>query len=198
MISKIAIPITPADITVRTWWLTACNFVLSSITLSIITANYIYLQNKSALIPLRFIEFNRGKGHENPFNKLKMSNSEKKTQISVRFTSEQLKGIEEYQQSRILFCEHRADAVRELVDIAFHRNPTINKIMGMNPQHKAFLEVLAIPMLFCVGLSGILQVLNPSLLLVRLILISMSLGLIFIGIAFFDHYRVVLRYYYGR
>tara|TARA_R110002124_G_scaffold159231_2_gene326413 strand:- start:7 stop:393 length:387 start_codon:yes stop_codon:yes gene_type:complete len=127
-----------------------------------------------------------------------MSNSEKKTQISVRFTPEQLKGIEEYQQSRILFCEHRADAVRELVDIAFHRNPTINKIMGMNPQHKAFLEVLAIPMLFCVGLSGILQVLNPSLLLVRLILISMSLGLIFIGIAFFDHYRVVLRYYYGR
>ena len=70
--------------------------------------------------------------------------------------------------------------------------------MGLNHQHKAFLEVLAIPMLFCVGLSGILQVLNPNLLLVRLILISMSLGLIFIGIAFFDHYRVVLRYYYGR
>jgi hypothetical protein len=127
-----------------------------------------------------------------------MSNSEKKTQISVRFTPDQLKGIEEYQQSRILYCEHRADAVRELVDIALHRDPTINKIMGLDPQLKAFFEVLAIPMLFCVGLCGILQVLEPSMLLVRLILIAMSIGLIFIGIAFFDHYRVVLRYYYGR
>jgi len=81
-----------------------------------------------------------------------MSNSEKKTQISVRFTSEQLKGIEEYQQSRILYCEHRADAVRELVDIALHRDPSINKIMGLNPQHKAFLEVLSIPIMFFASL----------------------------------------------
>tara|TARA_Y100001938_G_C8017400_1_gene393362 strand:- start:676 stop:1065 length:390 start_codon:yes stop_codon:yes gene_type:complete len=128
-----------------------------------------------------------------------MSNSEKKTQISVRFTPDQLKGIEDYQQSRILYCEHRADAVRELVDIALHRDDllSIDRKMGLNPQHKAFLEVLAIPMLLCVGLCGILQVLNPNLLLVKLILMAMALALLFIGIAFFDHYRVVLRYYYG-
>ena len=52
-------------------------------------------------------------------------------------------------------------------------------------------------MLLCVGLCGILQVLNPNLLLVKLILMAMALALLFIGIAFFDHYRVVLRYYYG-
>ena len=128
-----------------------------------------------------------------------MSNSEKKTQISVRFTPDQLKGIEEYQQSRILYCEHRADAVRELVDIALHKGDLvrIDRSMGLNPHHKAYLEVLAIPMLFCVGLGSILQVLSPNLLLVKMILLSMGLGLIFIGVAFFDHYRIVLRYYYG-
>ena len=103
-----------------------------------------------------------------------MAESEKKTQISVRFTPDQLKGIEDYQQSRILYCEHRADAVRELVDIALNHDKliSIDKKMGLNPEHK-------------------------ELDLVRLMLLSMSIGLIFIGVAFFDHYRIILSAYYG-
>ena len=128
-----------------------------------------------------------------------MSESEKKTQISVRFTPDQLKGIEDYQQSRILYCEHRADAVRELVDIALNHDKLIafDRNMGLNPEHKAFFEVLSIPMFLASGLAGLLLALNPTLDLVRLMLLSMSIGLIFIGIAFFDHYRVILKAYYG-
>tara|TARA_R110002020_G_scaffold464539_1_gene685305 strand:- start:32 stop:430 length:399 start_codon:yes stop_codon:yes gene_type:complete len=128
-----------------------------------------------------------------------MSESEKKTQISVRFTPNQLKGIEDYQQSRILYCEHRADAVRELVDIALNHDKLIafDRNMGLNPEHKAFFEVLSIPMFLASGLAGLLLALNPTLDLVRLMLLSMSIGLIFIGIAFFDHYRVILKAYYG-
>ena len=128
-----------------------------------------------------------------------MAESEKKTQISVRFTPDQLKGIEDYQQSRILYCEHRADAVRELVDIALNHDKliSIDKKMGLNPQHKAFFEVLSIPMFFATGLAGLLLALNPELDLVRLMLLSMSIGLIFIGVAFFDHYRIILSAYYG-
>ena len=128
-----------------------------------------------------------------------MSETEKKTQISVRFTPDQLKGIEDYQQSRILYCEHRADAVRELVKIALNHDKLIafDRNMGLNPEHKAFFEVLSIPMFFATGLAGLLLALNPALDLVRLMLLSMSVGLIFIGIAFFDHYRVILKAYYG-
>ena len=122
-----------------------------------------------------------------------MAESEKKTQISVRFTPDQLKGIEDYQQSRILYCE------RELVDIALNHDKliSIDKKMGLNPEHKAFFEVLSIPMFFATGLAGLLLALNPELDLVRLMLLSMSIGLIFIGVAFFDHYRIILSAYYG-